>query len=514
LKRGLVLMIVLVAVFAIGAIASAADGALTIDGAKEQVVVESASDAIWQAREYAIIKGDKVPDAKTKWIDLWGKTIDISKVIPKTEAAGLAAKTQVKVYVKLKTDDFSTNTSIVVLGRPAAPDKTTVKYDGAQNKILDTTTSLEYKVGLSDWITATATATDVSFATKGAKVQIRVKANAGVPAGVALNVTVPAAPKAPTVKYDPKIDGVKLKAGQEWAKTVSGNIDTPTLVTAATDVLRADLDADLKIYIRTAATEKAPVGAWQTITFPAAVAAPAAPVIDYTTEKLTTPAPADVAKYEYTDDTNVTSATKWTALKEDISKLIPKDTASVDLTLLVRLKAVPAKGTDPAEPASATVGLTVLKRAAAPAITVDYIAGNLGTPAAAGTYSIAVGTAAAENKTAAASVIAIDETWYGKTLKIKTVATSVLPASAEATVVVKARPSAPSVSFKADDRSIGPVNATMEYKIGGGSYTAVTSETVISDTTIGAAAVDVTVRLKATSAAPASAEKVIAVPVR
>ncbi|MDR0906567.1 MAG: hypothetical protein LBN00_10420 [Oscillospiraceae bacterium] len=273
LKRSLVLAIVLVAVFAIGAVAGAA-GATDPDFDYE---VETA--ALETGDSYAITKGNsKTP---TTWIETYGDdpVIDISKKIP----AKQATDTKDKTFIWVKTDGVADPSVTEIKGR-AAVTKDDIVFNPETKSIgIGTASSVaafDYKIGDQAWV-LDVTELDLSAATKAVKVSVRVTAVDGAAyASAIISISVPVT-KAPVVTYDYKTDTVKgLKVGYAATTIDPSGSDISTVIADAEELAtlladsKADSAADVTLYVQVPVKGKAPSSPIVEVLIPKQSAAP------------------------------------------------------------------------------------------------------------------------------------------------------------------------------------------------------------------------------------------------
>jgi hypothetical protein len=467
--------------------------------------------------------------AKPTWSAL-PATGSITSLIP------AADKTSLKIVVRYKATSTAPaygEVDVTIAPRPATPVKTNVYFDGLTSTIV-ATTGLQYVEGSAafaadgDKVTGGAVS-DIEPGASALTYKFRVAPSDGAGseqfASAVFTVTVPARAAAPSPAYaaaSDSITGVTVK--MEWvsvkADEVAAGEPTSGWATyiADTPLTRANAKPNdnngeaFTVFIRTAATSTAPASKYKAVEFPAAVAAPnlTTASIDYAAEKLT----GTTTAMEY----QKVGASTWTACAADMSitNLIPAaGDAAVNQQIIVRYKATSKL---PASAATA-VAIEIKPRQATPTaaqIAFDYITTEklVLTGVTAGDYEYVIGTVSTSNAYKPLEVGNIGVTSSAQSVKIRLKATASEFASQPLTVSIAARAAAPSaVKWTASTKTISGLSTAMEYKIGEGVWTDVTTPTMKQEAgTALEAGGDIFIRVKATTAKPASAEKSINIP--
>ncbi len=351
--------------------------------------------------EYALVAKDAAAPTT------YGKTLSITN--GKASLSGvISATTDQDLYVRYKaattgtTRAASAPAKLTLPKRPAAPTATgtgAVKFNGMTEKIESAAAGLEARAGTDAYVAFSDGAFDVSKGvtkwdgSKAVTFNVRVKAIAGTPASGtpgqedyvpavphtfasnALSVSVPARPAAPSAVYAPTADSItglntttaRYKIGQNGVETIPD----------ATSIPRSKLGNDaVTVYVWTHYTATTPRSVIKEIRVPAVGSEiPSGLTIDWSKEILS--GTTTLMEYQKTNkpaDGVPVWPTTWTACTADLplASLIPASTATGDVVIRVRYKAVTTGDGKPAS--SACDPITLPKRPTAPtSANVKYV---------------------------------------------------------------------------------------------------------------------------------------------
>jgi len=204
-----------------------------------------------------------------------------------------------------------------------------------------------------------------------------------------------------------------------------------------------------------------------------------------------------------------TNGTTWTTIAVNpmnITNLIPAATSSQDVMLSIRYRE--ANG----NPASIAVTLVIPRRPAAPAPSAVRFDGPTESILATAALEFRAGTAGSFTPVPSGDTripVIIGTTSQIYQMRFRATDTAFMSATLSVTVPVRA--TAPNAVFNSTQNAITGVTNAMEYSLNGDTWTTVTG-TSIPRSVIGNAARTVQVRIRATTAAPASNIREVAVP--
>ena len=405
-------------------------------------------------------------------------------------------------YMAANDDPASLAAYIVLPHRPAAPATSDVRFDGLTESI-KLTDSMEFRAGTTgDFksVPVGETAIPVNIGISSQNYQVRSKATDTMFASATRAVTVPVRAAAPNAMYNSTTDIItavstamefSLDGGESWT-TVSG-LSIPRSVFG---------ESAATVMIRTKATSSAPSSNIRNVAVPREdYVFPTGLALDTRSETVT--GVSNLMEYS-------TNGTTWTAITQNtlnIANMIPAATASNDVILSIRYKA--ANG----EPASFAVSMLLTRRPDAPtatAVKFDGLTESITATALMEFRASATGTFTSVS--AGTTRIPVNAGTSSQNYQVRVKATDTKFASATRTVTVPARAAAPNAAYNSSTGRIIGVSTNMEYSIDGGTSWKPVITSFISRIELGNAAVTAMVRIKATSTAPSSSIRNVAVP--
>jgi len=396
-----------------------------------------------------------------------------------------------------------------------------IKFDGLTETITGVTDLMEYRTGTAGDFTRVSPGAISTPVTPGAisqTFQIRMTETETTSASAIRNITVPARAAAPGVGYNSSTDTItgvtmareySLDEGDTWIRCTGTTIPRSALST----------DAAITVLVRTAATATTPASNIRSVSVPDAP--DSAPNLDYNVPDEIVTGVTDLMEFS-------TNGTTWRQINGDtldVSTLIPSATASGNVTLRIRFKAV-GDGA-----ASQSAEILLLRRQLPPraadvrfnglteTITgvtdiMEYRIGTSGnfTPVSPGAISIppvSPSTTSIPAPTGTAS----------QTFQIRVKAAGDEPASVILNITVPAR----DIRFNGLTETITGVTDLMEYRIGTTGYFTPVSSGAISTPPVSPGAISVLatnapqtfqIRMTETPTASASAIRNVTIPAR
>jgi hypothetical protein len=355
---------------------------------------------------------------------------------------------------------------------------------------------MQYRIGATGSFTAVPsgeTAIPVNVGVSSQSYQVRFRATETTFASAVFTVTVPARISAPNAEFNGyMITGVSsamelsLDGGGTWAAITATSLPRSVFGDAAT------------VLIRIRATATAPSSDIRTITVPNAGAAPTGFSLSARDETVT-----GVSSLMEQS----TNGISWTAITADTLSIAGMISASNDVTLRIRYRAVGD------EPASLTASIVLPQRPAAPSTAAVRFDGPTETITVTDLMEFRAGTTGSFTAVSAGETrLPASAGSSSQSHQVRVRATDTTFASAALTVTVPARAAAPLAMYDGIADTITGVSNVMELSLNDGdAWTPITSSSV-PRSQFGDAAKTVMIRIRATAAAPSSAIRSVAVP--
>ncbi|MFD2444143.1 S-layer homology domain-containing protein [Bacillus sp. CGMCC 1.16607] len=393
------------------------------------------------------------------------------------------------VKVRIQADSTSgtpagEEATLTFTTNPSAPPAPNVSADDINNTILGIDMTMEYQIDGGVWTAYTGSMPNLS-GNKTVKVRVQADSTSGTPAGEEATLTFttnPIAPAAPNVSAD-DINNTILGIDMTMEYQIDGGVWT-----AYTGSM-PDLSGNktVKVRIHADSTSGTPAGKEATLTFTTNPIAPAAPNVS--ADDINNTIIGMDATMEYQIDGEV-----WTAYTGSMPDL------SGNKTVKVRIQADSTSGTPAGEEATLTF-TTNQSAPPAPNVSADDVNNTIIGMDATMEYQIDFGAWTAYTGS-------MPDLSGNKTVKVRIQAdsTSGTPAGEEATLTFttnQSAPPAPNVSADDVNNTIIGMDATMEYQIDGGAWTAYTGS---MPNLSGNKTVKVRIQADSTSGTPAGEE--------
>lgn len=418
-------------------------------------------------------------------------------------------------YVRVKSTDssFASNTKSLTLSKPgSAP---SCSYSTTTELISSLSTAMEMKIGNGVYTPVTGTTFSTTSLldniSSGSTLTISIRkiATESAPASLDKVFTLYARSTAPsTLVYNAAANSIsgcsssmqyRLESATSWTSISGATLNLQS---------SASPDQDVKVYVRMKPTSTAAASLAVEFIIPQMLPGPVG-TIDFLSESITS---LPNGNYEYS-----TNRSSWTAVTVtngswDISSLL----STSSKTLYLRYAAT---GTTPITNYTA---FSIAARPSAPS-TVSFVYNDAGYPEKA---VLSGATSAMQYKMETDAEwtditdekIVLDIPSSATKYYIRTKSTVDSWSSANKTLTLAKRGSAPSCSYSASTELISSLKTTMEISIDGSAYVPVEATTYdmsqYVDTLSGDETIEVRVRTKATASAPASLDKVLTIGAR